>query len=583
MNARTQAVRWKGDWIGLSAIVLLWMWTLVPLLSVASANARLVEAFSTDEAMQVNLLARALRMHSWNIDFGAYGHLSFNLLLIPLRAFSHVSERTIVIAGRLLGLVSGAGLLIAAFTWARSIGGSLAAWITLTFLVLNPTVYMWAAIVHPDMLQALLLLIALWLTCATFEHPTTARLVAASACAGLAFAAKYSGVFVLPLIFAALVGRRSVTTGTAIETRMRIVRASLFVIGAVVLVAGFSIDADSFIRLITADGHIDVPLPVPVAALVWLIRGAGIVMFAVAVTPWTWRELRQWRQTETVLWGCGVSLATFVAVFVITSPYSLYKLAFIKGLYFEAVRTGAVLNLQWTDDWTIGILVTLGLPVLAGLAGNLVFRHLVDPLKTRWTEARVLLIRTVLLAWIALYIAVLFAPFHELAPHYALPLVVPAAMLAARGTLMAVDVLHDRVPHLHRALGTAVIAGVIGVLAASDVTAIVRTRRSMLAREQEPLVQAGEWLAANVPPECHVAYDYLSYVPPSFVNATGTWGQTPDWLASKKPDIVVIRSDVSGQWKSADGRPSYSACLEDGSCGYRKVFALDPVEIFGRN
>ena len=63
----------------------LWAASLVPLVSVGSANARLVEAFATDEALQLNLLRAANAKHSFALTFGPYGHLVFNLILGVLR------------------------------------------------------------------------------------------------------------------------------------------------------------------------------------------------------------------------------------------------------------------------------------------------------------------------------------------------------------------------------------------------------------------------------------------------------------------------------------------------------------------
>ena len=48
----------------------LWGLSLVPLVRVATANARLVEAFATDEALQLNLLRGAAANHNFALTCG---------------------------------------------------------------------------------------------------------------------------------------------------------------------------------------------------------------------------------------------------------------------------------------------------------------------------------------------------------------------------------------------------------------------------------------------------------------------------------------------------------------------------------
>lgn len=549
----------------------IWTATLVPLLSVTAANARLVEAFSTDEALQVNLLARALREHSWAIHFGAYPHLYLNLALAPLKSLWPSTVRAIVLTTRALSLGAASGLLLCTFGWTRRTYGTLTAWLALIVLALNPTVYTWAVVVHPDMLQALCLLGALYYTVTASERPATSSILASSALAGLAFATKYSGLFVLPLIAAAVIRRREVTTSHVAGLRIGTMRAVTAVAG-VVLLGAFAIDAPWVVRHITADGHVDVPLLISLDALVWIIRAAGALLVVTAVTPWMWRLFLRWTALETVLWGFGTALAAFTLTFVLTSPFSLERFAFLKGLYYEAVATGARINVHWVASWTLGVFTTVGLPIVVAF-GCTVFGWFAD--RRRRTRMEI-----VLSCWIGIYILVLLAPVHELAIHYALPLVAPLAILAARGVTEVLEIVAWRLPRAPRPAMAAVVITAVAAFEFQNVAALRQTREAVLHRNGAPVILAGQWLEERVPTTSRVVYDYQSYVPPAFANVTATWGDSRAWLTSANPDVVVVNKYVSPIWRGPHNEESYSVCLERGTCGYTRVFELDPIAIF---
>ena len=553
-------------------VVGIWTATLFPLLSVAAANARLVEAFSTDEAIQVNLLIRALHQHSWAINFGAYPHLYLNLALVPLKAVWPSTERMIVLTMRGLSLASAAGLLLFTFGWARRAYGSLTAWLALATLALNPTIYSWAVFVHPDMLQALCLMAALFWTVAAAERPSTARILAASALAGLAFAAKYSGLFVLPLIAAAVVRRQEIKSEHGAHVRITIVRGLTAIAGVVIVLAALAIDGTWLIKHLTADGRVDVPLPMSLDAALWVLRGAGAALVVAAATPFTWKQLERRTAIETVVWGLLLTFAAFAGMFFLASPYSFDHLAFLKGLYYEAVETGAAMNFNWLQTWTNGVFSTIGGTMIVAL-GSAVVCWFVD--RRRRTALEV-----TLAGWSVIYIVVLLAPVHELALHYAIPLLAPAAILAARGITSVLDVAAWRLPSIPRPAAAAVAILIVAVSESSNVAALAQKNQAVLQHETAPAVVAGQWLEDHVPPTSHIVYHYLSYVPPSFRNVTGTWGDTREWLASANPDVVVVNREVSSGWRGPQHEESFNVCLDRGTCGYTRVFELQPIAIF---
>src|SRR5262249_34879085 len=155
--------------------------------------------------------------HSFRVQLGAYGHLYINVILPLLRALAPISLPMVVAIARGVSVAAAAAVLLGTFAWARRLYGSLAAWIALLLVALNQTIYTWAGIVHPDMLQSVLLLAALYYTARCFDEPKTKVIFTASVFAGLAFATKYSGLFVLPLIALAALGRASTGAGRGAE------------------------------------------------------------------------------------------------------------------------------------------------------------------------------------------------------------------------------------------------------------------------------------------------------------------------------------------------------------------------------
>lgn len=564
--------RWGGDWIALSVVLALWVATLVPLLPAAAANSRMVEAFNIDEAIQLNLLLSALRSHSWALRFGAYGHLHFNLALALLKTIWPVSEQAVVMTMRGLSLAAATALLVCTFAWTRRTHGTIAAWVAFALVALNPMVYQWASVVHPDMLQAVLLLLALWATARAFDHPTTGRIAGAAALAGLAFATKYSGIFVLPFIVAAVVGRSAVKSGPRAGMRILFMRGVTAVSGLAIAGAGFAIDVNWVLLHITSDGRVDVPLPLSLEGLIWIVRGTGLALLLMAAVPWLWTMLKRRPVAETVAWGWMISASTFAACFVLFSPYSFVKLAFIKGLYYEAVETGAVLNLRWTETWTRGVLAAVGAPVIVALLATLPCR-LAD--RRRPTSGDV-----VLFVWIALYMLVLLAPVHELLVHYALPLLAPAGVLAGRGIASGADLLAFRYPRVPRWATAGVLLVAMAGLKVPTLAALTKVRQDALAKEQARRVVAGNWLLSRVPLGSRIVYEYYSYVPPAFRNTVATWGDTREWLLAIDPDVVVVSRFTFEVWHGLHTGESYSRCLHDGSCGYVRTLESGPVEVF---
>jgi 4-amino-4-deoxy-L-arabinose transferase-like glycosyltransferase len=555
----------------------LWAASLVPLIGVASSNVRLVEAFATDEAMQLNLLHGAAAKHSFELTFGPYGHLVFNLVLVTLRVMpGELTDARVVQTGRAVCLLFAAATLWLTFAWCRRAFGTAAAWIALAALLVNPTLYRWAVVLKPDMAQLFFLMLALALTCRMADEPRLRWLALASAAAGLAFACKYSGLFALPIIGAVAAWRPIASDRPAAHAAALRVLAVIF---AIALLAGsLFLNLEWIASHLTEDGRVDAKVSQQLLAqLSMAVRVCALVLAAVVATPSLWSALRRRPPVLAVLWSWCIASSVFLAAFVVASPYSLRKAAFVKGLFVEASDAAAPLSVEWFSAWWQGVATAVGWPVLvaalATIAGLIwIARHRVqvnpaDP---------------ILIAWIALYSFVLSAPVHEFYVHYALPLAPPAAMLAGRGAVAAAAWLAAVLER--RALAIAALCAAVVAIDVPLGAQLLTTRTELQNRERtSDAVFVGKWLECRVPSSARIVYDYFSYVPPVFQDATPTWGGSRDWLSRLDPDIVIVYDVTAGAVMAQADHAEYYRCLAEQRCGYERVLSRGEFTLYGRS
>jgi hypothetical protein len=552
--------------------------SLVPLVGVAAANARLVEAFATDEALQLNLLRGAAANHTFALTFGPYGHLVFNLILIVLRLVpGELSDPRIVQTGRAISVIFAAATLWLTFVFARRVFGAAAAWIAFAALMVNATLHTWAVVMKPDMAQLFFLMTALALTCRLAGEPRLRWLVLSSGAAGLAFASKYSGMFLLPVIGGVSLWR-PIATGR-VDARVSTLRWLTVAKAATLLAGSLVLDAAWIASHLTEDGRIDgVVSTHALTLLVIAARAGALATFVAAITPWLWSALRARPRLVAVLWAWLVACATFAVAFVAASPYSLRKAAFVKGLLGEAAFAPPPMSSGWLSTWFFGIGAAVGWPVLAaalltmaGLAWNAA-RH----------GARPGAAESILTGWVVLYALVLSAPVHEFYVHYALPLAPPLAMLAGRGVTTAAGWLEKRFARrgLVPAVSAAAAAAIV-VLGAGD---LLSARSQLLTRDlTNDTLFVGRWLGCLAPASTRIAYDYFSYVPPAFREATPTWGGTRDWLSRLDPDVVIVNSVTARPVLNDAAHADYYRCLADGSCGYGRILERGPFTVYARD
>ena len=561
----------------LAAIVTgLWAATILPLFDFALSDTRLLEAFSIDELIQVNMLHHAASAHTFALTFGPYGHLVFNLILIVVRLLpGAVTDARILYVGRSINLVFGVGTALLIFAWTRRTYGRAAAWIALSLLVVNGTLYMGIAQMQPDIVQLFLLMASLALTVRLANRPDARWLVLASATAGLAFACKYSGLFVLPIV-AIAVARRPVPVSRPGAT-VAALRAAVLAGGALLVVLGFFFNAAWIAAHLTEDGRIDSPIAGQVLSLLTaLTRGAGGLAIVMSAAPWLWHWLRRSPHGLAVAWSWSLALVTFVAAFVIASPYSLRKAAFIKGLLGEAgyapavslaSQLGALAGFAQVIGWASAIAALVTIAVLLWRTRPLCALDAVD---------------AVLISWTVIYTIVLLLPAHEIYVDYALPLVPVAAMLAGRGAGALLTTLSGPAS-VRRTLMAAAVVLVVVVSEVPMAGELLKARAKQRGRLTDSMqAYVATWLQCRAPASTRIAYDYFVYVPSTFPNAFVTWGGTREWLAATNPDLVAIQVDTTSYAVETPEHREYYDCLAAGTCGYERALSREDLVVYVR-
>ena len=205
--------RFSTAWLPLLLVVLGFTLYAAQLLPVGAGNLGIAALFSTDEELAGRLVRAMINQSNLGVShFFSYGPLDLYLaraILWPYGALRPVDDAAILIALRLVSLLSGIGCLVVTWMLGRLLWNATTGLLSALLLALNPTFFTWSVTAHPDVLQLLFLLLALYLATGLVVRPSGPLIALASVCAALAFATKYGGIMALPPIWlATAIGRQ---------------------------------------------------------------------------------------------------------------------------------------------------------------------------------------------------------------------------------------------------------------------------------------------------------------------------------------------------------------------------------------
>ncbi len=573
----------------------------------ASQDARLVCAFNPDECLHLDLVRSALERGNVAIDFPNYGHLQLNSALLPLSfasRFLDVSDKHIILTLRTVSAVFSVGVLVFTFLIARSFFDQLTAYAAVILLAIFPRTFFHLSVTsHPDIPQLFFLLVALYLTCRHLTPQHGGSSIAwPGAAAGLAFAAKFGGLFMLPIVWIAWSWRRVADAAESRghsqpKTDMKLVRLGLMLVSLIALVVALLVSPTLLGSVLTHDGRIDDGSLVRNLQLARL--GLAALGFLGLSLVFVYRPTAPGARSPLPLLTLGdilLSSLTFVAAFVATSPYSLRRLAFLRGIYFESQGKSVehlgghtAGGLRWLQvlytPLVLGPLISIA--AIAALALFLYRRRRRRPGQMLDPEA-------ILWLWVLGYTAFLSLRIGHYVPRYLLPVIPVLVVLAAKMIGEAVTWKPGYLRPSIASLGSAFVLALFLFASISAANSLWIYRRAEMTREENSVaVAAGTWLADEYPPETRILADRYSYVPVGFNDTHTTWGGTLELLESLRPGVVVVARKISdryreqtqevARWGSVaeiQARHEYYRSLRAGPTEYELTRDFGEIQIF---
>ncbi len=181
---------------------------------------------------------------------------------------------------------------------------------------------------------------SVYFVCRFLEEERTNWLKWASVSAGFAFASKFGGWLLLPMIwmvgiFHAILRGRDLLSGEIRLARfVTILRCALVLIGVLSISIGIFVTPDSVERYFSPDGEIEHPLFKPF--MYWLpitTISLGCTLAFLSILGFLWSKLERLPVLATVLYRVSVSLVAFGLALALSSPYllTLRDLKLVRG------------------------------------------------------------------------------------------------------------------------------------------------------------------------------------------------------------------------------------------------------------
>jgi 4-amino-4-deoxy-L-arabinose transferase-like glycosyltransferase len=585
------------------------VWFAWPLLWSASANARLVAAFNTDEQAQLMLLKEAIEHRTPRLGYYQYGYTYLNLGLFPLlllSAFRDITEQQIIVWLRMIPALFALATVVVTFLIARRYFGRLAAWLSALLLSVTVLHFLRMSVMsHPDTAQLFFLTLGMYFCGRLAEDGRSQWLMAASAAAGLAFGSKYSGLFLLPVVGLCGLLRTMQLDATQIQVNsVQVARVSrlLTSFASVGLSALALVVIPSAAAPYVGTEYYGVSMPQFFGNLRVISLVAGVGLALVAVEPPLWAYVRQRPKLAHLLQLGILSAITFALAFFMTSPFHVFSVrsGFWRGFLYESLHTSfghvfAAQNdkMQWLSllsspqllDPFVLALAGVGLALTVYRVARRGWQALLDPESVLWV-------------WTLFYFGFLAWRVNVRTHRALLPIVPFLLVLAAHSVAQVIGYAGSgRSRRLALALAIVSLLIVLGLVLPESLQRVLEFRQATSSREQtSEAVVAGHWLLAHYPPSTRILYDPTSYVPPAFADAHETpWGGTPQLLETLEPDVVIVNRENADQFSDVRQAPTYARdealflakheyyeTLADGKAGYVLVSDFGSVELYER-
>ena len=552
------------------------------------------------------LVEEAYRSGRLLIDFSSYGHLHFNLSLICVHVaglFGEVTQQLMCQILRSVTLAFGAATIACTGLLALRTFGTLAAAVAPLLVATALCFLEQSTLSHPDTLQVFFLTLGLLFCTLMAEQGRWSWLTLASVCAGLAFASKYSGAFLLPVIW--LVGAATFRAEGA-PRYATLLRAKVLAVGLIAIALALVLTPEVATRTLKVDFGAGGGMLYGASRLQYfqtarLAAGAaGLACLVLASLGNLWRRVRASARLSSTARVVLRSFACFAITFALASPGSLRRLSFVKGILVESLHTGFGQDMRASAnplEW-FGVLfsqdlldVALAPLLLASLALALRAGFVQPPRKSA---------RAAAVAWLLVlgYLGYLFLRVRHREPHYVLPVLPLLAILSVHPLAEWMrQAARSRWPRAARGLAACAVAALLAWTIPVAAQRALSFKRELLTQaETKDAVLAGRWLRSAFPPATRILYDRFSYVPPEFTDIRDTdWAGTEQRLLDFDPDVVVVNNWIAYKFEDAAQAADYSLGeeafleswryyegLKNGLWGARLVRDFRTVRVYAR-
>jgi len=178
------------------------------LLLVGTGDLGIAGLFSTDEELAGELVQAMIRHGNFGLShFFSYGPLDLYAARLVLWIWGlarPINDQAVLVTLRAVALAAGAGSVATTYVLGRRLWGAWTGALAAVVMATSATTLSWSTTAHPDMMQLFCVQISLLAASNLPRRPRIDVLLLASAGAALAFAAKYGGVLLLPVIWSAL-------------------------------------------------------------------------------------------------------------------------------------------------------------------------------------------------------------------------------------------------------------------------------------------------------------------------------------------------------------------------------------------
>jgi len=595
--------------IGLILVILV-SWYARPIIWSASSSYNKVSVFNADERDQLGWVKSAFEEGSYDIPLNKYGHLYFDIVLTGLNVtswFTEITDQHIIIYLRLVSTVFGILSVLMLFVLVRRFLDENTAWLAAAMLLAIPLNFWDLSFqAHPDIAQVFFIIVAIyWCSYITLSSKNLSYYLA-MLFAGLAFSVKYSGLFLIPVIFLVQILHKCTIyqviptrfNSSAFINKLRLGTAGLAALG---LLIHFYLTTEN-IAWLFLDGPIESSRNIHFIeqlqffGLALAVGGLLIVLlqpfwnYLKANTPLAYN-------LRSLMAEFSMGLALFAGIFAITSPYLLVDFEFLRGLLqqSEIVSKGHVYVQEpgfwgWFNvlhDSVMFDKVTLSFGLIGMLVSFVTFGTY--GIKNRKS---LLWISTI---WIIIYFVLLVVRIGHHPPRFLLP-VVPFLIILSSYTIISLfrKILDYVVPRNRRSIEGLFTVAVAILIFAVNIPQLYEFRTQMANRENNnAYLQAGEFLAENYEPDVRIVHDAYSYIPESFQNEKEVWNLNLDKVEAENPELVIVNDKMSNRFgsqstasKFAGGEATYLKSynfyrlIRQDSLSYELVKDFGPVQIY---